>query len=153
MLTSHTPPAVIIQSIGWIRQWGLFYLAGQWYYNYMKFILRWVITILALVIAAVIVPGIRVADTNAWIAFAVVALILGLVNTLVRPLLQLLSIGFIIFTLGIFLLVINAFTLWLSAVIARTFGIGFFVDGFWAALWGSIIVSLVSWLLSLLIPK
>lgn len=119
----------------------------------MKFILRWVITILALVIAAVIIPGIRVADTNAWIAFSVMALILGLINAVLRPVLQLLSIGFIIFTLGIFLLVINAFTLWLSSITARAFGIGFFVDGFWAALWGSIIVSLVSWLLSLLIHE
>lgn len=117
----------------------------------MKLLIRWVITIVALIIAAVIVPGISVADTNAWIAFAVMALILGLINAVVRPILQLLSIGFIIFTLGIFLLIINAFTLWLSSVIAHAFGIGFFVDGFWAALWGSIIVSLVSWLLSLFI--
>ena len=115
----------------------------------MKFIIRWVFTVVALVIAAIIVPGMRVADTNAWIAFAVMALILGLINAVVRPVLQLLSIGFIILTLGIFLLIINAFTLWLSSVIARALGIGFFVDGFWAAFWGSIIVSLVSWLLSL----
>jgi len=106
---------------------------------------------LALIIAAVIVPGIRVADTNAWIAFAVMALILSLINTVVRPVLQILSIGFIIFTLGIFLLIINAFTLWLSSVIARELGIGFYIDGIWAAFWGSIIVSLVSWLLSLFI--
>jgi putative membrane protein len=117
----------------------------------MKFLIRWVITIVALVIAAVIISGIRVADTNAWIAFAVMALILGLINAVVRPVLQLLSIGFIILTLGIFLLIINAFTLWLSSLLARALGIGFFVDGFWAAFWGSIIVSLVSWLLSVFI--
>jgi putative membrane protein len=114
----------------------------------MKFLIRWVITIVALVIAAVIISGIRVADTNAWIAFAVMALI---INAVVRPVLQLLSIGFIILTLGIFLLIINAFTLWLSSLLARALGIGFFVDGFWAAFWGSIIVSLVSWLLSVFI--
>jgi putative membrane protein len=117
----------------------------------MKFLIRWVITIVALIIAAVIVPGIRVADTNAWMAFAVMALILGLINAVVRPVLRLLSIGFIILTLGIFLLIINAFTLWLSSLLARSLGIGFFVDGFWAAFWGSIIVSLVSWLLSVFI--
>jgi putative membrane protein len=117
----------------------------------MKFLIRWVITVLALIIAAVIVPGIRIADTNAWIAFAVMALILGLINAFLRPVLQILSIGFIILTLGIFLLIINAFTLWFSSVIARALGIGFFVEGFWAAFWGSIIVSLVSWLLSLFI--
>jgi putative membrane protein len=119
----------------------------------MRYLIRWVITILALVLAALIVPGIHVMDTNAWIAFAVMALILGFINTFLRPVLQVLSIGFIVVTLGIFLLIINAFTLWLSAVIARTLGIGFDVDSFGAAFWGSIIVSLVSWLLSIFIPK
>ena len=117
----------------------------------MKFLIRWVITIAALFVATAIVPGIRVADTNAWIAFAVMALILGLINTFLRPVLQILSIGFIVLTLGIFLLIINAFTLWLSSRIAQAFGIGFYVDGFFAAFWGSLIVSLVSWLLSLFV--
>ena len=117
----------------------------------MKFLIRWVITIAALFVATAIVPGIRVADTNAWIAFAVMALILGLINTFLRPVLQILSIGFIILTLGIFLLIVNAFTLWLSSRIAQAFGIGFYVDGFWAAFWGSLNVSVVSWLLSLFI--
>jgi putative membrane protein len=118
------------------------------YFYFMKFLIRYAITVLALVVATFIIPGIRIADTNAWIAFAVVALILGFLNTIVKPVLELLSIGFIIVTLGIFLLIINAFTLWLSAVIAQAFGIGFYVEGFWAAFWGSIIVSVVSWLLS-----
>ncbi len=119
----------------------------------MRIIIHWLITVIALIIAAVIVPGIRVEGTSAWIAFAVMAVILGLINAVLRPILQLLSIGFIILTLGLFLLIINAFTLWLSARIANAFGIGFFVDGFWAALIGSIIVSLVSWILSIFLPK
>ncbi len=119
----------------------------------MRFILRWLITVVALIVAALVVPGIHVNDTNAWIAFGVMALILGLINAVLRPVLQLLSIGFIILTLGLFLLVINAFTLWLSSEIARALGIGFFVDGFWAALLGSIIVTIVSWLLSIFLPR
>ena len=118
----------------------------------MKFIIRWVFTVAALFVAARIVPGIRIEGTNAWLAFAVMALILGLVNTFLKPLLQLLSIGFIILTLGLFLLVINAFTLWLASWISVSLlDIGFYVDGFAAAFWGSLIVSIVSWLLSLAI--
>jgi putative membrane protein len=119
----------------------------------MRFVIHWLITIVALIVAALIVPGIRVADTNAWIAFIVMALILGVINALLRPILRLLSIGFIILTLGIFLLIINAFTLWFSAVIAGALGIGFFVDGFWPAFWGALIVSIVSWLLGVFLPK
>ncbi len=122
-------------------------------FNVMRIIIHWIITVAALFVAAAIVPGIRVADTNAWIAFGVMALILGLVNAVLRPILQLLSIGFIILTLGLFLIIINAFTLWLSAWIANAFGIGFYVDGFWAALLGAIIVSVVSWLLSIFLPR
>ena len=118
----------------------------------MKFLIRWVITVAALFVAARIVPGIRIEGTNAWIAYAVMALVLGLINAFLRPLLQLLSIGFIILTLGLFLLVINAFTLWLASWISvNLLDVGFHVDGFGAAFWGSLIVSTASWLLSLLI--
>ena len=81
-----------------------------------------------------------------------VALILGLVNALVRPILKALSCGVIVLTLGLFLLVINAAMLLLAAWIARQVGIGFHVDGFGAALLGSLVISLVSFLLSLLLP-
>lgn len=118
----------------------------------MKFLLRWVITVAALFVAARIVPGIRIEGTNAWIAYAVMALVLGLINAFLRPLLQLVSIGFIIVTLGLFLLVINAFTLWLAAWISvNLLDVGFRVDGFGAAFWGSLIVSIVSFLLSLFV--
>ena len=110
----------------------------------MKLLIRWLIAALALFLAAWIVPGIKVAP-NAWWVYAVMAVILGLVNALIRPLLKLLSCGLIILTLGLFTLVINALTLWLSAWIAHTFlGIGFYVNGFIPALLGSLIVSIVS---------
>ena len=87
----------------------------------MKLLIRWLIAALALFLAAWIVPGIHVAP-NAWWIYAVMAVILGLVNALVRPVLKLLSCGLIILTLGLFTLVINALTLWLSSSIAVHLG-------------------------------
>jgi putative membrane protein len=118
----------------------------------MKLLLRWIITGIALFVAAVVVPGIRVEDTNAWIAFAVMAAILALVNAIVRPILAFLSCGCIVATMGLFIFVINAFTLWLSSYIAvQWLGIGFHVDGILSALFGGIIVSFVSFVLSLVL--
>jgi len=74
-----------------------------------------------------------------------VALILGFVSSFVRPVVTFFSIPFIIFTLGLFLLVINALMLMLTAWIAGGVGIGFHVEGFWNALWGSIVITLVNW--------
>jgi putative membrane protein len=74
-----------------------------------------------------------------------VALILGLVSNFVRPVVTFFSIPFIIFTLGLFLLVINALMLMLTAWIAGGVGIGFHVQGFWNALWGSIVITIVNW--------
>ncbi|HLE24005.1 MAG TPA: phage holin family protein [Anaerolineales bacterium] len=118
----------------------------------MRLILRWLITSLGLGAAVLLVPGITV-EGDAALYVAATAVILGLVNALVRPLLRLLSFPFILVTLGLFLFVINAFTLWLSAWIAATYlDIPFTVDGFVPALLGGIIVSVVSWLLSALMP-
>jgi putative membrane protein len=114
----------------------------------MKLILRWLIIALSLYVAAWIIPGITV-EGNGWVAFSVMAVVLGLVNALIRPILKLLSCGFILITLGLFVFVINAATFMLSAQIAQNwFGVGFNVDGFGAALLGSIIVSIVSVVLS-----
>ena len=117
----------------------------------MKLLVRWLIIVAALVAAAFFIPGIRVEDTSAWIAFGIMAAVLALVNAIIRPILAFLSCGCIVLTMGLFMLVINAITLWLSSWIAINWlGIGFYVDGFWAALFGGIIVSIVSWLLSLI---
>ena len=115
----------------------------------MKLLIRWIITGLSLFVAAWLVPGIRVDDGNAWVAVAAMAVILGLVNAVVRPLLTLLSCPLIILTLGLFLLVINGLTLWLASLIAvNWFGVGFYVSGFWPAFLGALIVSIVSVILS-----
>lgn len=119
----------------------------------MYLVVRWLITAIALVVAAWLVPGIRVQDQNAWLAVAVMAAVLGLVNAFVRPLLTLLSCPLILLTLGLFLLVINAAMLGLASWIAVTlFGVGFYIDGFGSALVGSIVVSIVSFVLSLVLP-
>jgi len=113
----------------------------------MRLLIHWIVTGVALFAAAWIVPGIRV-EGNAWAVYAAMAVILGLVNAIIRPILKFLSCPLILITLGLFLLVINGATLWLSSRIAvRFFGIGFYVDGFWAAFLGALIVSLVSLIL------
>ncbi len=114
----------------------------------MKLIFRWLIIAISLYIAVLVVPGIQV-EGDAWIAFSVMALILGLVNAIIRPILKFLSCGFIFLTLGLFVFVLNAATFLLASQIAQNwFNIGFYVNNFWSALFGSIIVSLVSVILS-----
>jgi putative membrane protein len=82
------------------------------------------------------------------------AVVLGLINAVIRPILKLLSIPLIILTLGLFLLVINGITLWLASKIAvKWFHVGFYVDGFWSAFLGALIVSIVSIILSALFKR
>lgn len=119
----------------------------------MKLLIRWVIASLALFVAAWLVPGIRV-EGNAWIVYAAMAIILGLVNAVVRPLLKLLTCPLILLTLGLFTLVINGLTLWLASEIAvHWFHVGFYVDGFWSAFLGALIVSVVTVILSALVKE
>jgi putative membrane protein len=119
----------------------------------MNLLIRWIIASFSLFIAAWLVPGIRV-EGSAWGAYAVMAVILGLVNAIVRPILQLLSLPIIFFTLGLFLLVINGLTLWMASAIAvKLFHVGFYVDSFWSALLGALIVSIASMMLSAIFKK
>ena len=119
----------------------------------MKLLVRWVIAALALFVAAWLVPGIAV-DGNGWVVYAVMAVILGLVNAIVRPLLKLMTCPLILLTLGVFVLVINALTLLLASSIAvNWFNVGFYVDGLWAAFLGGLIVSIVTVILSALVRE
>ncbi|HID29192.1 MAG TPA: phage holin family protein [Desulfobacterales bacterium] len=119
----------------------------------MKLLIRWVIAGLALFAAAWLVPGITVAE-NGWVVYAVMAVILGLVNAIVRPLLKFLTCPLILLTLGLFILVINGITLWLASAIAvNWFHVGFYVDGFWPACLGALIVSAVTVVLSALVKE
>lgn len=115
----------------------------------MNLIFRWLAAAAAVWVATRFVVGIRAEGGIETVL--VVALILGLVNALVRPLLKFLSCGLIVLTLGLFLLVINAAMLLLTEVIANALGYGFYVDGFGAALLGSVVISVVSWALSLVL--
>ncbi len=118
----------------------------------MRLIVRWAISIVALFAAAWIVPGIEV-EGNAWVVFAAMAVILGLVNAVIRPILKLLTCPLILLTLGLFVLVINGVTLMLASWIAvNVFGVGFRVNGFLPAFFGALVVSVVSVLLSLFVP-
>ena len=126
-----------------------FGIAWKWR-GCMNLLIRWAITSFSLFVAAWLVPGIRVAP-EAWTSFALMAIILGLVNSIIRPILKLLSCPLIILTLGLFVLIINGLTLWLASAIAvRWFHVGFYVDGFGAAFLGALIVSLVSVILTAL---
>ncbi len=114
----------------------------------MKLLIRWASIALALFAAAYFLPGIRVSG-NGWIAYAAMALILSVVNLIIRPILKFFSFPLTIITLGLFLLVINAVTFWLASWIAvHYFEVGFHVNDFLSAFWGALIVSLVSGVLA-----
>jgi len=115
----------------------------------VKLILRWLITAAAVWAAAHFVPGIHY--TGGFKTLLVVALVFGLVNALVRPIIKGLACGLIVLTLGLAIFVINALMLLLTGYITSQFGYSFKVDGFVPALMGSIVISLVSWLLSVVL--
>jgi putative membrane protein len=112
-------------------------------------LIRWIINAAALAAAAYLVPGINIVGEPAWLTVAITALIFGLVNALIRPLLKLLTCPLIILTLGLFTLVINGLMLWLSSWIGKQFSVGFEVTGFVPALLGALVVSVVSFVLTL----
>jgi putative membrane protein len=111
----------------------------------MRLLLVWILSAIALLVVAYLYPGVQVQD---WQAAAVAALVLGLVNTLVKPILVILTLPVTILTLGLFLLVINALCFWAVANLVP----GFHVTGFWAAMLGAILYSVITWALSQLLP-
>jgi putative membrane protein len=119
----------------------------------MFLLLRLLINAVALLITAWVIPGIHLGaagphpTTNDWITLLIVALIFGVVNATIRPILILLSLPLEIITLGLFIFVINAFMLLLTSWIAQGMGLGFRVDKFLAALLGALIISIVSFIL------
>ena len=113
-----------------------------------KLLLRWLINAVAIYVAMMVIPGLE-AD-GGWTVFLWMALILGLANALIAPLIRLLTCPLILLTLGLFTLVINACMLWLASAIASRFGIGFYVRDFGAAFLGSLVITVVSFALSIL---
>jgi len=116
----------------------------------MKLVIRILITMASLWVASRWVTGIS--TDGSLLALAGVALVFGIVNGFVRPILTLLSLPVVIFTLGIFLLVINALMLMLTSALSNSLGLGFHVAGFVPALIGSVVISIVSTILSMLLP-
>jgi len=113
----------------------------------MRMLLRLLINAVALWVAVRFVPGISFNGNPALLL--VVALVFGVVNTIVKPIVTLLSLPAVLLTLGIFLLIINAFMLWLTGWLSTRLDLGFHVDGFGAAFVGAIVVTLVAWALSI----
>ena len=118
----------------------------------MKFLLWLVVNALALAAAAWLLDGIRLTGPDKAVHLVVVALIFGVVNAVVRPVVKLLSLPFIILTLGLLIFVINALMLLLTAWVSVQAGLGFHVDGFATALIGAVVISIASWVLELVLP-
>ncbi|HEX4824255.1 MAG TPA: phage holin family protein [Candidatus Polarisedimenticolaceae bacterium] len=117
----------------------------------MRLLLRLLINAAALWVAVHFIPGISF-EGNPVLLLGV-ALVFGVVNTIVKPIVTLLSLPAVLLTVGIFLLVINAFMLWFTGWISTSLGLGFHVEGFGAAFLGGIVVSLVAWALSVFLDR
>ena len=113
----------------------------------MLFLLRLLINAAALWVAIQVVDGIE--HRGSWWSLLFVALVFGVLNASIRPLLKLLSLPIIILTLGLFIFVVNALMLRLTGWVSGLLDLGFYVEGFWDAFWGGLIVSIVSFLLSM----
>ena len=110
----------------------------------MRLLAVWLVNMLSLLAVAYLMPSIQV---TSFAAALIAALVLGLLNTIIRPLLILLTLPATILTLGLFIFVINALLFWMVGYFVE----GFVVPGFWPAFFGAIVYSLISWLLSALV--
>jgi putative membrane protein len=114
----------------------------------IKFFLRWIINAVALYLAIFLLDGKGLDFNGSWVSIIWLALIFGLVNAFLRPLLTILTCPLIILTLGLFTLLINTLMFWLTGQIGQAFNLGLTVNGFWPAFLGGLIVSIVSIVLS-----
>ena len=117
----------------------------------MRFLVRLLVNAAALWVATRLVSG--VTYSGGWLPFLGVALVFGVVNAFLRPVAKVLTFPLIIVTLGIFALVVNGLMLWLTSSLAGALGLGFHVDGFWAAFWGALVTSFVSMVLSMFVRE
>ena len=117
----------------------------------MSLLSKLLINSAALWVAVRLVDG--VSFTGDWWWLFVVALVFGVLNVCVKPLLMLLTLPFFLITLGLFTFVLNAFMLWLTSALAGALQLGFHVDGFGAAFLGALVVSLVSFALSMFVRQ
>jgi putative membrane protein len=118
-------------------------------------LVRLAISAVALWITTLVVPGIDVTGSSAGrnaLTLIIVAAIFGLVNAILKPIIQVVGCVFYILTLGLFALVVNALLFLLTDWIAGELDLPFAIDGFWPAFWGAIVMAVVGWLISLVIP-
>jgi putative membrane protein len=115
----------------------------------MPFLIRLLVNAAALWVATRIVPGVTYA--GGALPLLAVALVFGIINAILRPIAIILTFPILIVTLGLFTLVINGVMLLLTSSLSDTLGLGFHVRGFWPAFWGALVVTVVSWALSLVI--
>jgi len=113
----------------------------------MFFIIRLIIHMVAILIISYLFP--KMIWVDGLMAALVAAFLLGIVNVIIRPILVFLTLPLTVLTLGLFLLVINGLMLWLVAALVK----GFHVNGFWGAVFGSLLISIVSWILSRFLPS
>ena len=112
----------------------------------MPFAIRLLVNAAALWVATQVVPG--VSYIGGLLPFLFVSLVFGILNATLRPLTKILTFPLIIVTFGLFALVVNGLMLWLTSALSERLGFGFHVSGFWAAFFGALVVSVVSFLLS-----
>jgi putative membrane protein len=120
----------------------------------MRFLLRVLASAAALAVATAVVPGIELQTAplgKKTLTLIGVALIFGVINAVLKPIIKVVGCAFYILTLGLIGLVVNALLLWLTSWVAGKLHLPFHITGFWPAFWGAIIVSLVSWLLGILV--
>src|ERR1700721_3127755 len=120
----------------------------------MKFLLRVLVSAASLGVATWAVSGIELLAGSGWTrvgTLLAVALIFGLINATLKPLIKVFGCAFYILTLGLAALVVNGLLLWLTSVIAGHLDLPFHVNGFWAGVWGALITGVVSWLLNLIL--
>ena len=115
----------------------------------MRFLVRLLVNAAALFVATRIVPG--VTYTGGVVPLLGVALVFGIVNAVIGTMAKILTFPLILLTLGIFILVINGLMLMLTSALSAALGLGFHVDGFWAAFWGGLVVSVIATALSLVV--
>jgi putative membrane protein len=121
----------------------------------MRFLLRVAVSAAALAVATAVLPGIQLtagSTTSKVLTLIAVALIFGVINAVLKPIIKTIGCLFYILTLGLVALVVNALLLWLASVVAGWLKLPFHITGFVPAFLGALIISVVTWLLSVLIP-
>ncbi|WP_084469117.1 phage holin family protein [Nocardiopsis trehalosi] len=121
----------------------------------MSIIIRILVNAVAIAAAVYLIDGIDVETGSVGeqiVVYVLLGVIFGVVNAVIKPIVKTVGCAFYVLTLGLLALVVNALLLLLTGWLAGLFGLAFTIDGFWPAFWGAIVVAIVSWVLSLLLP-